>query len=234
MVVLHCNHPQRECQLIAIAVLFFVLSVVPDAFAAPPGATSSPEPRAQRQIIDRVVAAVLGQAITASQMEFEVRVLLIANGVSAASVEVLDQAALKSGLQQMIDQRLLVADADKLNAFVVDPTETVESLTRFQSNFESDAQFRAFLEKFESASEDVERILRRMQRAQRTLDGRFRLLAQPAEAEVKAAMAKRQPTDQQTAGEIRSQLFRSRFQTLVSEELKSLRRQGNVRILLKP
>ncbi len=212
-----------------------MLMKVPGTFAAPPPVAAPADgPRTPKRIIDRVVAAALGQAITASQMEFEVRVLLIANGVNAATVEELDQTALKSGLQQMIDQRLLVADAEKLNAFVVDATETVESMTRFQANFESEPKFRAFLEKFESDSADVERILRRMQRAQRTLDGRFRLLAQPAEAEVKAALAKQQPSNAQSATDVRAQLFRTRFQTLVNEELKSLRRQGSVRMMLKP
>lgn len=182
-------------------------------------------------MLDRAVASVQGKVISASQLEFEARVLLVnAGGVQAAFAQ-LDHEALVSGLRAIIDQRLALLEADKLEAYPLEPGELERAIAAFRARFESEARFAAFLAQHEAALEDLAEVLRRSLRAQRALEGKLRLRAQVPEREARAVQAVRPELRDAPLEDVRAMLVQQRFAELVKKELAEQRRQVDVRLL---
>lgn len=200
----------------AISLLFPVL-----ALAAPP----------EGRLVDRAVASIEERVITASQLDFEARVLLVnAGGVNAAFAP-LDQAVLESSLRLMIDQRLAVLEADKLEAYPLEPGELEKAIAGFRARFESEGHFARFLQLHEAELGDVAEVLRRNLRAQRALEGKLRLRAQVGEAEAQAYQLAHPELKNSSVEQVRSLLAQKKFGELVKRELQEQRRQSDVRLL---
>lgn len=169
--------------------------------------------------------------ITMSQLEFEARVLLVnAGGVDAAFAP-LDKDVLGRSLNLVIDQRLAVLEADKLDAWPLEPGELEQAVRAFSDRFPSDAAFREFLEANEAEVGDLAQVLRRSIRAQRALDGKLRLKAQVPESEARRAQAERGDLKGLPLETVRQKLFAERFTALVKAELRATRRTADVRLL---
>jgi hypothetical protein len=194
------------------------------ALAAPDGGTS-------RRVIDRAVASVEGHLITASQLDFEARVLLIDAGGIGAATAPLDEDTLRRGLELLIDQRLATLEADKLEALRVDPDDLDRAVTAFKARFPGEARFREFLARHDAEPADLQQVLRRSLRAQRAMEGKLRLRAQASEAEARLYRSQHEGLDEVPLEELRQRLFGERFKDLVREELARLRRQADVRLL---
>ena len=125
------NRPRRPCQRTGwLLVLAALLSAHPAA----------------ARLLDRVVALVDGRVLSWSQLDFEARVMLIDRGGVEAATAPLDAATIQSALDLAIAQRAATAEADKLNAYPVEPAEIDQRLRTFESRFPSAAAFEAFLE----------------------------------------------------------------------------------------
>lgn len=190
-------------------------------------AVAQPAPR----VLDRAVASVQGKVISASQLEFEARVLLVNAGGVQAAFAPLDHEALESGLRAIIDQRLALLEADKLEAYPLEPGELERAIAAFRARFESEARFAAFLAQHEAALEDLAEVLRRSLRAQRALEGKLRLRAQVPEREARAVQAVRPELRDAPLEDVRAMLVQQRFAELVKKELAEQRRQVDVRLL---
>jgi hypothetical protein len=185
----------------------------------------------ERHLLDRAVASVDGKVITASQLDFEARVLLVnAGGVEAAAAS-LDDETLRRSLTALIDQRLATLEADKLDAFPVEPEDLERALTSFRGRFPGEARFQEFLERHDAELVDLQQVLRRSLRAQRALEGKLRLKAQITEAEATQYRAAHDELRSVPVDLVRQKLFVQRFQALVREELDQQRRQVDVRLL---
>ncbi len=183
------------------------------------------------RLLDRAVASIDGNAITASQLDFEARVLLVnAGGVNAAFAP-LDQAVLESSLRLMIDQRLAVQEADKLEAYPLEPGELEKAIADFRARFDSEATFVRFLDAHEAELGDLGEVLRRNLRSQRALEGKLKLRAQVSEAEAKAHQAAHPELKSSTLEQVRAVLTQKKFGDLVKQELVEQRRQSDVRLL---
>ena len=205
--------------------LFLVWFQAAAALAAPDAGVPA------RRVVDRAVAAVEGRVITASQLDFEARVLLInAGGVEAATAP-LDEETLRRSLQALIDQRLATLEADKLEAFPVEQEELDRAVTAFKGRFPGQARFREFLERHDAELADLQQVLRRSLRAQRALEGKLRLKAQVSEAEARLHRSQHPELKEVPLDALRQRLFAQRFQALVREELEQQRRQVDVRLL---
>ncbi len=190
-------------------------------------ALAQPAPR----VIDRAVASVQGKVIAASQLEFEARVLLVNAGGVQAAFAPLDRPALEASLKAIIDQRLAVLEADKLEAYTLEPGELERAIAAFRARFESEGRFAAFLGQHEASLEDLSEVLRRTLRAHRALEGKLRLRAQVSEREARAVQAERPSLREVALEDVRAMLVQQRFAELVKKELADQRRQVDVRLL---
>lgn len=193
------------------------------AFAA----LAEPETR----VLDRAVASIEGRVITSSQLEFEARVLLVAAGGVQAAFAELDQPVLEASLRAVVDQRLALLEADKLETYLLEPGELERAIATFRARFESEARFATFLANHEADLDDLAEVLRRSLRAQRALEGKLRLRAQVSEGEARAWRASHAELKDVPVEKVRAMLVQQRFGELVKKELADRRRQVDVRLL---
>jgi len=97
-------------------------------------------------VLDRVVALVDGRVLSWSQLDFEARVMLIDRGGVDAATAPLDASTLQNALDLAVAQRAATAEADKLNAYPVEPAEIDQRLRTFESRFPNTAAFQSFIE----------------------------------------------------------------------------------------
>lgn len=183
------------------------------------------------RVIDRAVASIEGKVIVYSQLQFEARVLLIAAGGKNAAFATLDQEVLQASLQAMVDQRLALLEADKLEAYPLEPGELERAIATFRSRFDTEQRFAEFLDAHEAELNDLAEVLRRSLRAARALEGKLRLRAQVSESEAKAWRASHEELKDVSLDKVRAMLVQQRFGELVKKELTERRRQVDVRLL---
>lgn len=183
------------------------------------------------RVIDRAVASIEGKVIAFSQLQFEARVLLVNAGGVQAAFSPLDQEVLEASLRAVVDQRLALLEADKLEAYPLETGELERAIAAFRARFESEARFAQFLDAHEAELNDLAEVLRRSLRAQRALDGKLRLRAQVSEGEAKAWRASHPELKDVPLEKVRAMLMQQRFGELVKKELEDRRRQVDVRLL---
>jgi hypothetical protein len=183
------------------------------------------------RVLDRVVASVEAQVITASQLDFEARVLLVNAGGVTAATQPLDDETLASSLSALIDLRVATLEADKLDAYPVEPGDLDRAVEAFRARFRSEVLFREFLGRHEASLDDLRALLRRNLRAQRALDGKLRLKAQVTESEARVHLTRHPELAGTSVEVVRARLFAQRFNELVRDELAQARRQYSVRLL---
>ena len=183
------------------------------------------------KVIDRAVASIEGKVIAASQLEFEARVLLVAAGGVQAAFAPLDQQVLDASLRAVVHQRLALREADKLEAYPLEPGELERAIASFRARFESESRFADFLGAHEADLNDLAEVLRRSLRAQRALEGKLRLRAQVSEGEAKVYRAAHPELKDEPVEKVRAMLVQQRFGDLVKKELADRRRQVDVRLL---
>ena len=183
------------------------------------------------RVIDRAVASIEGKVIAFSQLQFEARVLLVSAGGVQAAFAPLDEEVLRASLQAVVDQRLALLEADKLEAYPLEPGELERAIASFRSRFESEQRFAEFLDAHEAELNDLAEVLRRSLRASRALEGKLRLRAQVSESEAKVWRTAHAELKDVPVEKVRAMLVQQRFGELVKKELSDRRRQVDVRLL---
>ncbi len=208
------------------------LALVP-VTAAWTAAPSEPSPVAEGRQVDRVVAVIENQVLTLSELEFEARVALVQRGGVRAAEARLDEHTLRSALELVINQRLLVAGADRLQAFQAERSEVEARLKTFRERFESEPALLAFLARHEADLEQLTSVLERSVRAERILDSRIRLRAQVGEAEVRRYWEQNKGTlggpYESVRDTLKEKMVRQRYSQLATEEFAQLRASARVR-----
>lgn len=182
-------------------------------------------------VFDRAVASIEGRVITYSQLQFEARVLLVSAGGKEAAFAPLDRPALESSLKAMIDQRLALIEADKLEAYPLEPGELERSIASFRSKFDSEDRFALFLQQHEADLTDLAEVLKRSLRAQHALEGKLRLRAQVSEGDARAWQLEHPESKELPLESVRAMLVQKRFGELARKELADQRRSVDVRLL---
>ncbi len=184
-------------------------------------------------VIDRVVAVIDGTPITLSELEFEARVALIGRGAVRAATEALGRETLASALEYAISERLQADEANKLQAWRIEPAEVETALRAFRERFASAPEFDAFLAGQEADLQQLGSVLERGLRATRMLESKVRLRAQVTEAEIRgyfdAHRAELSGDYEDLRPALKEKLVRERYQKLVQAELEQLRRTHDVR-----
>ena len=214
----HSNQPRFRCQ-------WLVLLLFSTVTFAQPAST-------QGRIVDRAVASVDGKVITLTQLEFETRVQLINRGGTEAAFAALDGEDLTQGLQLAIAQRLATIEADRFDAYPLEPGELEKAVADFTGRIGGEGRLQQFLDAQEADVGDVGLVLRRMIRAGRALEGRLRLKANVTEAEAKRAKADVAAWRSLPIDTVRQLLAKERFDKLVQQELTQARKTNDVRLLM--
>lgn len=187
--------------------------------------------QAQGRLLDRSVALIDGRVLTLSELTFETRVLFVARGGVEAAFAELDHAALKSGLDQVISERLELAEADKLNAYQLEEGELDRALALFAQRIGGASELARFFQVHEADQSMLEAVLTRMLRTQRVLAGKLKLKAQVSEAEAKHLIAERPELKGVPIAIAREKLSAERFGAMAAAELAQVRKTGAVRLL---
>jgi hypothetical protein len=214
------------------------LALVPVSAAWRAAPEASPEasqdaPGAEGRVLDRVVAVIGNQVLTLSELEFETRVALVQRGGVRAAEASLDEQTLRGALELAINQRLLVAGADRLQAFPAERSEVEARLKAFRERFEDEPALLAFLARHDADLEQLTAVLERGVRAERILDSRIRLRAQVSEAEVRRYWEEHKAVVggpyESVREALKEKLFRERYGLLAKEEFAQVRAGAKVR-----
>ena len=182
---------------------------------------------AARRLVDEVVAVVDAHSITLSELSAETRVRLVEEQGPAAGFLPLDRRLLAASLRRTIEERVVIAEVERLKLFDLDRVEVESLLAGFRARFAGEAAFAAFLRTVELTDEEVAQILARELRVARYLDNRLKLAAQLRDGELGDA-------SKMTAGEreaLRQKLSQEKYQKLLSDLLQDLRKRATVRVL---
>jgi len=182
------------------------------------------------------VALVDGRVLSWTQLDFEARVMLIDRGGVEAATAPLDAATIQNALDLAIAQRAATTEADKLNAYPVEPAEIDQRLRTFESRFPSAAAFEAFLKAHDADRAALAEVLARAVRTEKFIEGRVRLRSQVPESEVRKAWEadKGGRTWEEARGPLRDRMQRERAYVLAREALAQLRTSIPVRIIARP
>ncbi|HEX7487862.1 MAG TPA: hypothetical protein VF341_03095 [Anaeromyxobacteraceae bacterium] len=207
------------------------------ALALALGLAASSQPAVEGTEVERVVAVVRAPGsseatvITLTRLEAESRVALITRGATLAATQPLDGPALRAGLDWLVDEVLLAAEAARLQVFEVDAVEREAELARFRARL-SAATYAAFLARADLSEEELGAVLGRMLRVRRYVESRVTHAGQASESELSswldehaAALGTR---DRDVA---RAQLAQRRVADEVAALLRDVRARAEVRLL---
>ena len=182
------------------------------------------------------MALVDGRVLSWSQLDFEARVMLIDRGGVDAATAPLDASTLQNALDLAVAQRAATAEADKLNAYPVEPAEIDQRLRTFESRFPNTAAFQSFLRAHDADRAALAEVLARATRTEKFIEGRVRLRSQVPESEVRKAWEADSggKTWEEARGPLRDRMQRERAYVLAREALGQLRASIPVRIVARP
>lgn len=184
----------------------------------------------KRQLVDEVVAVVDAHSITLSELAAETRVRLAASQGAAVAGAALDRRILAASLRKTIEERVVLAEVERLKLFDLDRSEVDALMARLRARFATEADYEAFLRTVELTDEEIGAILARELRVGRYLDNRLKLAAQLRDSELEeAAQGKKLSASEREL--LRARLGEEKYQRLLTELLADLRKRATVRVL---
>lgn len=189
-------------------------------------------------LLDEVVAVVEGQVITASTIEGEARLRALRSEGRAALERPLDAPALRAALDAMIDDLVVLFEAERLGVFGVSENEVGRACEQLRQDVGTELLERLG-SRYAFTEDDLERVVRRELRVARYLEGRFLLASRPREADVRSHLeaepARYEGKSPTAALELaREHLTRIRFEARIQEFASEARRRARVRVLRDP
>ena len=184
----------------------------------------------KRQLVDEVVAVVEAHSITLSELAAETRVRLVASQGAATAGAPLDRRILAASLRKTIEERVVLAEVERLKLFDLDRSEVDALLARLRARFPTEADYEAFLRSVELTDEEIGAILARELRVGRYLDNRLKLAAQLRDSELEEAVQGKKLSAAEREL-LRARLGQEKYQRLLTELLADLRKRATVRVL---
>jgi hypothetical protein len=185
---------------------------------------------AVRKLVDEVVAVVDAHSITLSELQAETRLRLVeAQGAGVAYLP-LDRRLLAASLRKTIEERVVIAEVERLKLFDLDRGEVDTLMARVRVRFAKEADWEAFTRFIELTDEEISVILARELRVARYLDNRLKLAAQVRESELASAQGARQFSFSEREA-LREKLAQEKYQRLLQDLLADLRKRATVRVL---
>src|SRR5207237_4933201 len=132
----------------------------------------------ERVLVDEVVAVVDTHSITLSELAAETRVkLAFEHGPEAAALQP-DKPLLAAALRRSIEERVVLAEIERLKLFDLERSEVDALLARLRARFADIGAYEAFIRSVELTEDEIGIILGRELRVGRYLDNRLKLAAQ--------------------------------------------------------
>jgi len=216
--------PRRLCLLLVL----FLLS------ASPAAAGESAPPI----LADEIVAVVEKVEILLTDVELEARLSRARREGFASLAQAPDAQALGTALAQIIDELVVVGEADRLQVFRVAPGEIDRGVSELRTSI-GHRQYDQFMADHEVDALTIREMVQRGLRARHYLEGRFRLASRPKDTDVAAYFGthaeefKGRKLEEMT-DLIRERLSREHFDDLTRAFVADVRRRANVRILRAP
>jgi hypothetical protein len=185
---------------------------------------------ADRHLVDEVVAVVDAHSITLSEVTAETRVRLVMAQGAVAAYAAIERPILAASLRKTVEERVVVAEVQRLKLFDLEPAEVESLLARLRAKFSSQGEYEAFTRSIELTDEEIGAILARELRVARYLDNRLKLAAQVRESELQEAVRGQQLTAPEREA-LREKMAQEKYQRLLAELLVDLRRRATVRVL---
>lgn len=188
----------------------------------------------ERRLAEEVVAVIEAQSVTLSEVEAETRIRLADDRGPAVAMVPLDRPLLAASLRRLVEERVVLAEIERLRLFDLEPAEREQLLRRLRGKFASVAAWEEFLRKLEMTEEEVGVVLARGLRVGRYLDNRLKLAAQLRDSELAAALkalGDAGPKTQAARDVVRARLSREKYERLLVGLLAELRKRANVRVL---
>ncbi len=192
-------------------------------------------------VVERVVAVIRTPAaaearvVTLTKVEEEARIALVSRGAVLAATQPLDAAALRAGLEWLIDQTLLGDEAARLQVFEIERAEVLAELARFKARFARAADYPSFLARCDLSEEELAAVLRRTLRARRYVESRLSRAGRVSESDVTAWMEahpRELLADREAArAAVRAALVDERLRDEVKGLVRDLRARADVRVL---
>jgi hypothetical protein len=181
-------------------------------------------------LVDEVVAVVDAHSIMLSELMAETRVRLVdAQGAGAAFLP-LDRRILAASLRTTIEERVVLAEVERLKLFDLDRVEIDGMLLKLKARFNGLPEWEAFTRSIELTDDEISLMLARELRVARYLDNRLKLAAQLRDSELAAAQqGKAMSAAEQEA--LRAKLSQEKYQRLLQDLLADLRKRTTVRVL---
>jgi hypothetical protein len=213
----------------------------PPAAAAPAAAPGAPAPaRAPAgRVVEEIVAIVRNppsappRVVTHTKLVEEARIALVSRGATDAAAGPLDRAALRAGLEWLLDQMLVSDEAAKLRLDDVDRDALAAEVRRFRERFPTAAAYERFLADGELTEDELAATLARMLRVERYIQSRVGRSARVGDDEVDRWLADRgaRGAGAPARDAARSQLVEDRVKAQVREILAELRARADIRIV---
>lgn len=190
-------------------------------------------------VVEEVVAAVGPRVITRSDLELETRVVLINGGGTEAAFAALEAETVRSAFNWLLNQMVIVAEAERLQVFEVTPEQAAQDASAFARRFGDAKRYAAFLEAQDVTQERILGIFRRNLRVKRYLDSRVKLTVRVSEDEVAVFYADNIPRFSgrplsEVAEVIRGYLFKQRYEDTVRRLVAELRAKARLRVVVEP
>ncbi|HEX4381609.1 MAG TPA: hypothetical protein VH083_01625 [Myxococcales bacterium] len=185
---------------------------------------------AARKLVDEVVAVVDAHSITLSELQAETRIRLVEAQGAAVAFLPLDRKLLAASLRKTIEERVVIAEVERLKLFDLDRAEVEALVARVRVKFAKETDWEAFTRFIELTDDEIGNIVARELRVARYLDNRLKLAAQVRDSELAALEGNRKLN----TGEkelLREKLAQEKYQRLLQDLLADLRKRATVRVL---
>jgi hypothetical protein len=187
---------------------------------------------AERRLVDEVVAVVESQTITLSELSAETRIRLVEQQGAQLADAMPDRELLAASLRRVVEERVVLAEVDRLKLFDLDRAEVDAALARLRGKFPARERWEAFARSLQLTDDEIAAVLARGIRVARYLDNRLKLAAQLRDSELDDALRARGGTGVPADREgLRQKLAREKYDRLLGELLGDLRRRADVRVL---
>jgi hypothetical protein len=185
---------------------------------------------AERRLVDEVVAVVDAHSIMLSELTAETRIRLADTEGAQAAFLPLDRRILAASLRTTIDERVILAEVERLRLFDLDRVEIDGLLTKLKTRFTTQAEWEAFTRSIEMTDDEIGLMLARELRVSRYLDNRLKLAAQLRDSELQSAQQGKPMTTPEREA-LRTRLSQEKYQRLLQDLLADLKKRTTVRIL---
>jgi len=182
----------------------------------------------ERKLVDEVVAVVDAHSITLSELSAETRIHLVEQQGAQVASAIPDRGLLAASLRRLVEERVILAEVDRLRLFDLERAEVDAAVARFRQRFPTAEAYTRFLDSIELTPDELAASLSRDLRVARYLDNRLKLAAQVREGELDEAMKAYPGVDRAS---LRQRLAREKYERLLEGLLADLRRKADVRIL---